>query len=163
MWNRWEGIFQTVWDRTKEIGNVKVSVTPNTARWGDLMSCDQCCRRREVAEAIFEGTMAEQLPHGIKATNTEIQKYQWIPKGINRKLSSPGQIQTVKWRNTVVKFWREKKGMIAICVRTVVMDRPLGKVPWGFLKLYALYPNFGNWSMSIFIIIIVYHVNLCVF
>lgn len=53
--------------------------------------------------------------------------------------------------------------MIAICVRTLVMDRPLGKVPWGFLKLYALYPNFGNWSMSIFIIIIVYHVNLCVF
>lgn len=53
--------------------------------------------------------------------------------------------------------------MIAIYVWTLVLDRPLGKVPWGFLKLYALFPSSGNWSMSIFIIIILYHVNLCVF
>lgn len=85
------------------------------------------------------------------------------PEEDKYKKSTPGQIQTVKLRNICSKTLEERTGMIATYFRTVVMERPLRKIPWGFLELYVLFRDLANCFMSIFIIIIKHHANLCVF
>lgn len=53
--------------------------------------------------------------------------------------------------------------MIVIYFRIVVMERLFRKIFWGFLEFYVLFRDLVNCFMSIFIVIIKYYVNLCVF